>query len=53
MPASGRAAIALANGCEYGLTSSVYTRSLGKAMQGYHAGVRKSGIAGTDGKHGL
>lgn len=67
-------AIALANDCEYGLTSSVYTRSLGKAMhamreidfgetyinrenfeamQGYHAGVRKSGIGGADGKHGL
>lgn len=67
-------AIALANDCEYGLTSSVYTRSLRKAMhamreidfgetyinrenfeamQGYHAGVRKSGIGGADGKHGL
>jgi lactaldehyde dehydrogenase/glycolaldehyde dehydrogenase len=67
-------AIALANDCEYGLTSSVYTRDLGKAMhamreidfgetyinrenfeamQGFHAGVRKSGIGGADGKHGL
>ena len=24
-----------------------------EAMQGYHAGVRKSGIGGADGKHGL
>lgn len=60
--------------CEYGLTSSVYTRDLSKAMktinaldfgetyvnrenfeamQGYHAGVRKSGVGGADGKHGL
>jgi lactaldehyde dehydrogenase/glycolaldehyde dehydrogenase len=67
-------AIALANDCEYGLTSSIYTRSLGaamkacaeidfgetyinrenfEAMQGFHAGVRKSGIGGADGKHGL
>ncbi|AYN93147.1 aldehyde dehydrogenase [Pseudomonas sp. LTJR-52] len=67
-------AIALANNSEYGLTSSVYTRSLSKAMQacreidfgetyinrenfeamqGFHAGVRKSGIGGADGKHGL
>jgi len=67
-------AIALANDCEYGLTSSVYTRDLNQAMhairglnfgetyvnrenfeamQGFHAGVRKSGIGGADGKHGL
>jgi lactaldehyde dehydrogenase/glycolaldehyde dehydrogenase len=67
-------AIALANDCEYGLTSSIYTRDLGKAMhamreidfgetyinrenfeamQGFHAGVRKSGVGGADGKHGL
>lgn len=67
-------AIALANDCDYGLTSSIYTRDLGKAMhavreidfgetyvnrenfeamQGFHAGVRKSGIGGADGKHGL
>ncbi|BCG04445.1 aldehyde dehydrogenase (plasmid) [Paraburkholderia sp. PGU19] len=67
-------AIALANASEYGLTSSVYTRSFSsamqavreldfgetyvnrenfEAMQGFHAGVRKSGIGGADGKHGL
>lgn len=67
-------AIALANDCEYGLTSSIYTRDLNQAMhamreldfgetyinrenfeamQGFHAGVRKSGIGGADGKHGL
>ncbi|MGL4861083.1 MAG: aldehyde dehydrogenase, partial [Enterobacteriaceae bacterium] len=67
-------AVALANDCDYGLTSSVYTRDLNKAMQaireinfgetyinrenfeamqGFHAGVRHSGIGGADGKHGL
>lgn len=67
-------AIELANDCEYGLTSSIYTKSLDaamravnelkfgetyvnrenfEAMQGFHAGWRKSGIGGTDGKHGL
>ncbi|HEY1159830.1 MAG TPA: aldehyde dehydrogenase, partial [Terracidiphilus sp.] len=67
-------AIAYANDCEYGLTSSIYTRSLDvamrasnelkfgetyvnrenfEAMQGFHAGWRKSGIGGADGKHGL
>ena len=67
-------AVALANDCEYGLTSSLYTRDLNKAMyamreidfgetyinrenfeamQGFHAGVRKSGVGGADGKHGL
>jgi lactaldehyde dehydrogenase/glycolaldehyde dehydrogenase len=67
-------AIAKANDCEYGLTSSIYTRSLDvamrasnelkfgetyvnrenfEAMQGFHAGWRKSGIGGADGKHGL
>ena len=67
-------AINLANDCEYGLTSSIYTASIGQAfeainrlkfgetyvnrenfeaMQGFHAGWRKSGIGGADGKHGL
>ena len=67
-------AIELANDCEYGLTSSIYTQSLDvvmracneirfgetyvnrenfEAMQGFHAGWRKSGIGGADGKHGL
>jgi lactaldehyde dehydrogenase/glycolaldehyde dehydrogenase len=67
-------AIARANDCEYGLTSSIYTQSLDvamraanelkfgetyvnrenfEAMQGFHAGWRKSGIGGADGKHGL
>lgn len=67
-------AIDLANDCEYGLTSSIYTANIGtafeainrlkfgetyvnrenfEAMQGFHAGWRKSGIGGADGKHGL
>lgn len=67
-------AIALANDCEYGLTSSIYTQNLNtamnalrqlkfgetyvnrenfEAMQGFHAGWRKSGIGGADGRHGL
>src|SRR5574344_1302525 len=67
-------AITMANDCEYGLTSSVYTKDLDmafkmmrslkfgetyfnrenfEAMQGFHAGWRKSGIGGADGKHGL
>ena len=67
-------AIAWANDCEYGLTSSVYTQNLDnafkvmrslkfgetyinrenfEAMQGFHAGWRKSGIGGADGKLGL
>ena len=66
--------IALANDCEFGLTSSIYTTDLSsamracneldfgetyinrenfEAMQGFHAGVRKSGIGGADGKHGV
>jgi lactaldehyde dehydrogenase / glycolaldehyde dehydrogenase len=66
--------IAKANDCEYGLTSSIYTRDLQTAMrasnevlfgetyinrenfeaiQGFHAGWRKSGIGGADGKHGV
>lgn len=67
-------AVSLANDSDYGLTSSIYTESLSKAMQachalqfgetyvnrenfeamqGFHAGRRKSGIGGADGKHGL
>ncbi|MCE0491606.1 aldehyde dehydrogenase [Pantoea sp. Mb-10] len=67
-------AIALANDCDYGLTSSIYTQNLNtamqalrqlkfgetyinrenfEAMQGFHAGWRKSGIGGADGRHGL
>jgi lactaldehyde dehydrogenase/glycolaldehyde dehydrogenase len=67
-------AIEMANDCQYGLTSSIYTTNLSvamraanelkfgetyvnrenfEAMQGFHAGWRKSGIGGADGKHGL
>ncbi|MGE4551577.1 MAG: aldehyde dehydrogenase [Desulfovibrionaceae bacterium] len=67
-------ALAFANDCEYGLTSSVFTKDINtmmramnelkfgetyvnrehfEAMQGFHAGWRKSGIGGADGKHGL
>lgn len=67
-------AIALANDCEYGLTSSVFSTRINtvmqaikdlkfgetyvnrehfEGMQGFHAGWRKSGIGGADGKHGL
>jgi lactaldehyde dehydrogenase/glycolaldehyde dehydrogenase len=67
-------ALNLANDCEYGLTSTLYTsnlktamtfsneiefgelyinRSQGEAFQGYHAGWKKTGIGGDDGKHGL
>jgi lactaldehyde dehydrogenase/glycolaldehyde dehydrogenase len=63
-----------ANDVEYGLASSVFTKSLDiavkvcrelefgetyvnrehfEAMQGFHAGVKKSGIGGADGKHGI
>ena len=66
--------ISLANDCEYGLTSSVFTTNINTTMraikdlkfgetyvnrenfeglQGFHAGWRKSGIGGADGKHGL
>jgi lactaldehyde dehydrogenase/glycolaldehyde dehydrogenase len=67
-------ALAKANDCQYGLTSSIYTQDLHttmracnelkfgetyvnrenfEAMQGFHAGWRKSGIGGADGSHGL
>ncbi|MDR1731522.1 MAG: aldehyde dehydrogenase [Synergistaceae bacterium] len=67
-------AITLANDCEYGLTSSIFTKNVNtvmqalkdlkfgetyvnrehfEGMQGFHAGWRKSGIGGADGKHGL
>ncbi|MDR3252059.1 MAG: aldehyde dehydrogenase [Tannerella sp.] len=67
-------AIALANDCEYGLTSSVFSTNINtvmraikglkfgetyvnrehfEGMQGFHAGWRKSGIGGADGKHGM
>lgn len=67
-------AIQYANDSEYGLSSSIYTQDVNKAMrackelrfgetfinrenfealQGFHAGFRKSGIGGADGKHGL
>ncbi|WP_312240667.1 aldehyde dehydrogenase [Pantoea sp.] len=67
-------AMELANDCEYGLTSSIYTQNINnamialrklkfgetyinrenfEAMQGFHAGWRKSGIGGADGRHGL
>jgi lactaldehyde dehydrogenase/glycolaldehyde dehydrogenase len=67
-------AIHHANDTEYGLTSSLYTQDLNKAMyvtrrlqfgetyinrengeayQGFHAGRKKSGIGGADGKHGF
>lgn len=67
-------AIALANDCEYGLTSSIFSENYNKimhacdqlefgetyvnrehfeAIQGFHAGWKKSGIGGADGKHGM
>ena len=67
-------ALELANDCEYGLTSSLFTndyRLIERArtellfgetyinrfhfetIQGFHAGWRKSGLGGADGKHGL
>lgn len=67
-------ALELANDCEYGLTSSLFTndyRYIERArtellfgetyinrfhfetIQGFHAGWRKSGLGGADGKHGL
>ena len=67
-------ALQLANDCQYGLTSSLFTENYRlierartellfgetyinrfhfEAMQGFHAGWRKSGVGGADGKHGL
>jgi lactaldehyde dehydrogenase / glycolaldehyde dehydrogenase len=67
-------ALELANDCEFGLTSSIFTQNLDvttraskelefeetyvnrenfEAIQGFHAGWKKSGIGGADGKHGL
>ena len=67
-------AIELANDCEYGLASSIYTKNMstilkaanelefgetsvnrmnGSILQGYHAGWKKSGLGGDDGKHGV
>jgi len=67
-------AIALANDCEFGLTSSIFSESFNKVMhacdqlefgetyvnrehfeaiQGFHAGWKKSGLGGADGKHGM
>jgi lactaldehyde dehydrogenase/glycolaldehyde dehydrogenase len=67
-------AIELANDCQYGLTSAIFTQNVDtmmrasnelkfgetyvnresfEAIQGFHAGWRKSGIGGADGKHGL
>jgi len=67
-------ALDLANDCEYGLASSLFTNDYRlierartellfgetyinrfhfEAIQGFHAGWRKSGIGGADGKHGL
>ncbi|WP_286680816.1 aldehyde dehydrogenase [Tepidanaerobacter sp. EBM-49] len=67
-------AISLANDCEYGLTSTIYTKDLNRALfaannmesgevyinrkqseayNGYHAGWKKSGLGGDDGKHGM
>lgn len=67
-------AVELANDCDYGLTSSIYTKNTDimmramneirfgetyvnrehfEAFQGFHAGVRQSGLGGDDGEHGL
>jgi lactaldehyde dehydrogenase/glycolaldehyde dehydrogenase len=67
-------AIKLANDCQYGLTSSIFSENYNnimratnglqfgetyinrehfEAIQGFHAGWKKSGIGGADGKHGM
>ena len=67
-------AINLANDCQYGLTSSIFSENYNnimhatnrlqfgetyvnrehfEAIQGFHAGWKKSGIGGADGKHGM
>lgn len=67
-------AIALANDCQFGLTSSVFSENFNnimratnglhfgetyinrehfEAIQGFHAGWKKSGVGGADGKHGM
>jgi len=67
-------ALELANDCEYGLSSSLFTENYRlierartellfgetfinrfhfEAIQGFHAGWRKSGLGGADGHHGL
>ena len=72
--ASLEEAISLANDCQYGLASSIHTRSMRNALkavnelefgetyvnrahmeavQGFHAGWKKSGMGGEDGKHGV
>ena len=45
------AAMKAANGLRFGET--YINREHFEAMQGFHAGRRKSGIGGADGKHGL
>lgn len=67
-------ALALANDCQYGLASVLYTQKYQSIMQvahhieageiyinrtpadpyqGYHAGWKRSGLGGDDGKHGM
>ena len=67
-------AIEMANDCEMGLASSIFTQNVDymmracneikfgetyvnrwhfESIQGFHAGCRKSGIGGADGKHGF
>jgi len=67
-------ALEMANDCEYGLASSLFTNDYRlierartellfgetyinrfhfEAIHGFHAGWRKSGVGGADGKHGL